>query len=108
MNVGFQELILIAAVALLVFGPERLPELARNAGKLVAKFRAETSRSVEELKRAADLGDLETELKGIRDDIRGVRSSVTGAFTGAAGAAAGTGSRQRSADAPPPMDPEAT
>lgn len=108
MNLGFQELVLIAAVALLVFGPERLPELARNAGKLIARFRAETSRSVEELKRAADLQDLEDELKGIRDDLRGVRSSVTGAFTGAAGAAAGSGSRLRADDAPPPMDPEAT
>lgn len=105
MNVGFQELILIAAVALLVFGPERLPELARNAGKLIAKFRAETSRSVEELKKAADIGDLERELKGMRDDLRGVKSSVTGVVTGAA---AGAGTRQRDADSPPPMDPEAT
>lgn len=102
-NLGFQELLLIAAVALVVFGPDRLPELARNAGKALARFRAETSKSVEDLKRAADLQDLDREWRGIRDDITGIRSSVTGAVMGGA-----AGSRTRPDDAPPPTDPEAT
>lgn len=102
-NLGFQELLLVAAVALVVFGPDRLPELARNAGKALARFRAETSKSVEDLKRAADLQDLDREWRGIRDDITGIRSSVTGALTGSV-----AGSRTRPDDAPPPTDPEAT
>jgi Tat protein translocase TatB subunit len=38
-SVGFGEIALIAIVALLVFGPDRLPELSRNAGKLLTKAR---------------------------------------------------------------------
>ena len=38
-DVGFWELIIIAVVALLVIGPERLPALARTAGKWVARAR---------------------------------------------------------------------
>jgi sec-independent protein translocase protein TatB len=38
-DVGFQELILIAVVALIVIGPERLPRVARIAGKWLGHAR---------------------------------------------------------------------
>lgn len=103
-NLGFMELLVVAVIALLVFGPERLPELARNAGKAMAKFRSEASRSIDDLKRAADLQGLDKDLRGIRDDVTGLRASVTGALDGTG---AGEGA-SRPADLPPPTDPEAT
>ncbi len=39
-DVGFSELMLIAVVALLVLGPERLPGAARTVGALLRKARA--------------------------------------------------------------------
>ena len=39
MNLGLQEILVIAAVALLVFGPGRLPELSRAVGRGVREFR---------------------------------------------------------------------
>ena len=38
-NVGIPELIFIFILALLVFGPKKLPELGRNLGKALAQFR---------------------------------------------------------------------
>jgi len=38
-GIGMQELAIILVVALLVFGPKRLPELARTLGKGLAEFR---------------------------------------------------------------------
>ncbi len=41
-SLGTGELVVIAFVALIVFGPKRLPEIARKAGELLAKARAAT------------------------------------------------------------------
>ena len=39
LNIGPQELILILIVALVVVGPQRLPELGRTIGKALREFR---------------------------------------------------------------------
>ncbi|HRH40196.1 MAG TPA: twin-arginine translocase TatA/TatE family subunit [Pyrinomonadaceae bacterium] len=41
-SIGTQELILIGMVALIVFGPRKLPDLARTIGKTMADFRKVT------------------------------------------------------------------
>ena len=38
-GIGMPELLLIMAVALLVLGPKRLPEIARSLGRGMAEFR---------------------------------------------------------------------
>lgn len=40
LNIGLGEMIVIFIIALLVFGPERLPEMARRAGKVVRDLQA--------------------------------------------------------------------
>src|ERR1700743_619493 len=39
MTFGFSEMIFIGVLALLLFGPKRLPEMARTLGKLMAEFK---------------------------------------------------------------------
>ena len=53
-GVGLPEFAVIALVAVLVFGPDRLPELARQAGQLVRKARALANVARDELR--AELG----------------------------------------------------
>jgi TatA/E family protein of Tat protein translocase len=42
-GLGFPEIIVILAVALIVLGPKRLPELAQSLGKALKEFRKATS-----------------------------------------------------------------
>ncbi len=42
-GIGMPELLLIMAVALLVLGPKRLPEIARSLGRGMAEFRRASS-----------------------------------------------------------------
>ena len=39
-NLGFPELVIIFVVALLVFGPRKLPELGKSLGKSLAEFKS--------------------------------------------------------------------
>ena len=48
-NIGMPELVIILAVALIVLGPNRLPEVARMLGKALAEFRKATSGFTQEL-----------------------------------------------------------
>jgi len=48
--IGIQELILILVIALVIFGPKKLPELGRSLGKSLAEFR----RATNEMKRSIE------------------------------------------------------
>lgn len=50
-GVGVPEMFVIALVAMLVFGPDRLPELARQAGKFVRTMRQMAENAKDDLGR---------------------------------------------------------
>jgi len=73
-NLGFPELVIIFIVALVIFGPRKLPELGRSLGKGLSEFK----RASNELKRTWEEEveavkhevDVETkELKKIQSDL---------------------------------------
>ncbi|GIW31886.1 MAG: hypothetical protein KatS3mg071_2060 [Meiothermus sp.] len=48
MNLGFPEMAVILLVALLLFGPRKLPELARGLGEAIREFKKGASAIHEE------------------------------------------------------------
>jgi Tat protein translocase TatB subunit len=58
-GIGFQELLLILAIALIVVGPSKLPDLARALGRGLAEFKRATT----ELKETIDQDDTVREIK---------------------------------------------
>ena len=65
-DVGFGELLLIAVVALVVLGPERLPKAARFAGLWVRRARAQWYSVKAELERELEAEDLKRGLDEAR------------------------------------------
>lgn len=57
-DVGFSEIVLIAVVALVVVGPEKLPKLARTLGALVGRMRGYVATVKGEVEREMRLEDL--------------------------------------------------
>lgn len=68
-GIGGLEYLVIAAVALIVVGPERLPAMLRQLGKWVAKMRGmanEFRASFDEMARQSELDDLRKEVEALR------------------------------------------
>jgi sec-independent protein translocase protein TatB len=57
-NIGLGEIVAIVLVTLLLFGPERLPEMARQAGRFLGRLRLTTQDALDQLKDEADLKDM--------------------------------------------------
>lgn len=52
-KIGFGEIALIVGVALLIFGPSKLPELGKAVGKSIREFKGAMSQTAEEVTKAA-------------------------------------------------------
>lgn len=58
-NIGFPEMVMIFVVALLVFGPKRLPELGRSLGKGLSEFRRASSDLRNSIEREIEASEIE-------------------------------------------------
>lgn len=85
-SLGGPEVILLFVLALLLFGPRRLPEIGKTVGKAVAEFRKATLDFRSSLER-------EVEIEKIRDTTRSIETSVKSAMP-----------RGSLLDDPPPAD----
>ena len=54
-DIGFSELLLFGVIALIVLGPEKLPQAARTAGQWYAKIRRTVSTLQSEIEAELDL-----------------------------------------------------
>ncbi|WP_243028396.1 twin-arginine translocase TatA/TatE family subunit [Thermus albus] len=57
MNLGMQEILVILVVALLIFGPKKLPELGRSLGQSIREFKRGAQEIREELEKSVDVRD---------------------------------------------------
>jgi len=69
-DIGFGELLLIAVVALVVLGPERLPKAARFAGLWVRRARNQWDSVKQELERELHAEELKRNLDAVRQSMR--------------------------------------
>ena len=70
---GFWEWIFLGVIALMIFGPERLPKIAYTAGQMIARLKREAAGTIDELKAAAELeefSDVARDLRATGDDLR--------------------------------------
>ncbi len=63
LDVGFSEILLTSAIALIVLGPERLPKVARQVGNWVGRARAMARQLSEQLEREVSAEELMKQTK---------------------------------------------
>jgi sec-independent protein translocase protein TatB len=80
-DIGFSELFLIAIVALVVLGPERLPKAARFAGLWVRRARAQWYSVRSELERELATEELQRTLRDTRKAVTDIGEDMRAAET---------------------------
>ena len=70
-GIGVPEMLLILAIALIVIGPKKLPDLAKSLGRALREFKKATSELKESLEIDAELKDVKKSFSNIGSDIKG-------------------------------------
>lgn len=85
LDIGFPEMLLVALVMLLVFGPERLPEVLRTVGRWIggarrsfSSFRAELEREIgaDEIRRDLHNSQILEEARKVREELNRAGSEM--------------------------------
>ncbi|MGM8884522.1 MULTISPECIES: Sec-independent protein translocase protein TatB [unclassified Psychrobacter] len=71
-DIGFSELLLFGVIALIVLGPEKLPQAARTAGQWYAKLRRTVSTLQSEIEAELDLAETR---KQMQDELAKIRQT---------------------------------
>ena len=63
-GLGWQELVIILVIALIIFGPKKLPELGKSLGQAISSFRDGSKKTTESVKK--EMSEIE---KTIKDSV---------------------------------------
>jgi sec-independent protein translocase protein TatB len=75
-DIGFTELMIVAVVALVVIGPERLPTVARTLGHLLGRFQRYVGDVKADIQREMQLDELRKIQTDIEKQARSIETSV--------------------------------
>ncbi|MSQ19471.1 MAG: Sec-independent protein translocase subunit TatB [Betaproteobacteria bacterium] len=82
-DIGFTELMVIAVVALVVIGPEKLPKVARTVGAYLGRLQRYVNDVKADINREIELDELRRFKQTVEDTARNFESSVQSEVSGA-------------------------
>ena len=80
-DIGFSELLVIAVVALIVIGPERLPKVARTVGHLLGRLQRYVNDVKADINREMQLDELKKLQQQVAEQARSMEQSVSAQMT---------------------------
>lgn len=80
-DIGFSELVIIAIVALIVIGPERLPKVARTLGHLLGRMQRYVNDVKADISREMEIDELRKLQNSIQDAAHSLEHSVSREFS---------------------------
>jgi len=96
-SLGLPELIMIFVLALLLFGPRKLPEIGKSLGKAMGEFR----RASNDLKRSLEEEVAADELRQVGSEVRDLGRTAVAAVSQAADEPRAPADQSAASDQPP-------
>jgi sec-independent protein translocase protein TatB len=81
-GIGFPQLMLIFVIGLIVFGPERLPGMARQAGRMINELRKLTQDARGEIQSLTKELDIRDDLNSVKNDLLNIRNDLASTAAG--------------------------
>jgi sec-independent protein translocase protein TatB len=78
-DIGFSEIVVIAVVALVVIGPEKLPKVARTLGHMFGRLQRYVNEVKADINREMELDELRKLQSQVQSAARDIEQSVTSA-----------------------------
>ena len=69
-GIGMPEMLLILAIALIVIGPKKLPDLAKSLGRAMREFKKATNELKETMHIDGELSEVKKAFDDINDDVK--------------------------------------
>jgi TatA/E family protein of Tat protein translocase len=69
-GIGMPEMLVILAIALIVIGPKKLPDLAKSLGRAMREFKKATSEFKETIQLEGELSEVKETFKDISDEVK--------------------------------------
>ncbi|MGD8836352.1 MAG: twin-arginine translocase TatA/TatE family subunit [Desulfobacteraceae bacterium] len=69
-GIGMPEMLVLLAVALIVFGPKKLPELAKSLGRALGEFKRATSDLKQSIETETGIDEVRSTLDDVKGDIK--------------------------------------
>ena len=70
-GIGMPEMLVILALALIVIGPKKLPDLAKSLGRAMREFKKATNEFKETIQLESELSDVKETFNDFSDEIKG-------------------------------------
>ncbi len=75
-GIGGGEIVFIILVALMLFGSDKIPEIARTLGKIMAQLKNATNDIKSEIQKGVEANGLDTTIKEIKSDFTDLGASI--------------------------------
>jgi len=69
-GIGMPEMLVILALALIIIGPKKLPDLAKSLGRAMREFKKATSEFKETIQLESELSDVKETFNNISDEVK--------------------------------------
>lgn len=76
-GIGGGEIVFIILVILMLFGSDKIPEIARTLGKIMAQLKNATNDIKSEIQKGAEANGLDTTINDFKSDFTNIGSSIT-------------------------------
>lgn len=69
-SIGLPELIVIFVIALLIFGPKKLPEVGKSVGRAIREFKKASDELRSKVEEEINASEIKSEIKDVQDNLK--------------------------------------